>query len=235
MRDSARPVLNVEDVFRFWSNVDRTSAKKCWPWKGHRRPAGYGVYHVRGRNHVASRISLLLSTDKWPKGKQALHACHNPICVNPGHLRWGTPLDNMWDVEARCTGGRLGESDIWRIKRLTKEGVSVLQLALLYGVREQRVRDILSGGRRSKADPAANPVTPRHIPQRLPNSINVCRSLRESRGGRKDVSMMAEGVLAMRRDFFDHGVDIDTLAVVYRVDRQKVRRIVARYSWRHLP
>ena len=90
-------------VKRFWANVDRSKGiKECWPWIGYRWRGGYGRFKFKGDTFIATHISLSLSGRPSTKIRTlALHACDHPWCVNPKHLRWGTPHDNNMDCKKR--------------------------------------------------------------------------------------------------------------------------------------
>lgn len=46
-----------------------------------------------------------------PKGKQVLHKCDNPPCMNPAHIYLGTPKDNMDDKKRRGRDNRPNGED----------------------------------------------------------------------------------------------------------------------------
>lgn len=94
---------------RFWSKVDKSG--ECWTWTGAKEVAGYGKLYA-GRNErgvsqfrKAHRLSWELANGcPVPEGRQVLHSCDNPPCVNPAHLRVGTSGDNAADRADRKRG-----------------------------------------------------------------------------------------------------------------------------------
>lgn len=72
--------------------------RECWGWSGSRHPNGYALY----RRWRGSRFILMTLVGGPPEGKPwALHSCDNPECVNPNHLRWGSPQENTDDMFRR--------------------------------------------------------------------------------------------------------------------------------------
>lgn len=94
---------------RFWSKVGKTGTVEypnCWIWMAYRNKKGYGRFRVQNKMWLAHRVSWSLSNGEIPKGKQILHKCDNPPCVNPDHLKLGTSVDNMRDRDQRRRHGR---------------------------------------------------------------------------------------------------------------------------------
>lgn len=118
------PQLTDKDKARFWRKVEKRGPDECWPWKAAHLPTGYGLFHFgQDRTVVATRVSFFLATGEDPVGFQVQHACDNPPCVNPAHLKKGTPWDNtldMWDRNREAPGikgARLAGEDL----ELTRE------------------------------------------------------------------------------------------------------------------
>lgn len=105
------PVAPLEQ--RFWAKVDRRGPDECWPWLGNVAQGGYGSISVNNHNRRASRISWELEHKRpFPAGMHALHSCDNPPCVNPAHIRPGTPDDNAKDAVARKRHARVYHPDL---------------------------------------------------------------------------------------------------------------------------
>lgn len=88
---------------RVWAKVERRGPDECWPWTGCRR-RGYGLVKVGGKRGVARsahRVVYELTRGPIPPNAVVLHACDNPPCCNPRHLRIGDQHDNARDRELR--------------------------------------------------------------------------------------------------------------------------------------
>jgi hypothetical protein len=108
---------------RFWAKVNRRGPDECWEWQGG-RSSGYphGILGSGPRGAVvheyAHRVSWEIHNGPVPEGRNVLHHCDNPPCVNPRHLYVGTIADNNLDRDVR---GRSGSA------KLTAEQVRVLR------------------------------------------------------------------------------------------------------------
>jgi hypothetical protein len=87
---------------KFWSKVAITSnPDRCWEWQaGIYKGIGYGQSNRNGKSIGAHRHAWLLVTGEMPS-KHILHSCDNRRCVNPKHLRDGTPQENYDDMVNR--------------------------------------------------------------------------------------------------------------------------------------
>lgn len=151
-------VFDENTIKRFWGKVNTQSSEECWNWVGYRDRCGYGRFNYKTypmrKCMPASRYSLLLSCGQPPTEGTWLccHRCDNTSCVNPNHLYWGTPKDNVADMHKR---GRAVKA-VSKTRRLTSEmvvevraklqaGVSKSSLGREYGVHRSSIRQIALG------------------------------------------------------------------------------------------
>lgn len=86
----------------FWSKVEKSEG--CWRWMGQVSLNGYG----RIGNDPAYRFAYELLVAQTPPGMWIDHRCHNPLCVNPAHLRVTTPKQNGENRAAATSASRSG-------------------------------------------------------------------------------------------------------------------------------
>ena len=90
---------------RFWEKVHVRGEDECWPWRAARHVQGYGAFAFnKDKIITAHRASWALTYNKsrLPSSKlHVMHQCDNKICVNPKHLKLGTPSENGKDAFLR--------------------------------------------------------------------------------------------------------------------------------------
>lgn len=144
----------------FWKRVQKTS--DCWLWTGatkearRSQPLGYGVVvlsKVPYKRMYAHRMSWEIHYGSIPRGKQVLHKCDNPPCVNPTHLFLGTQLDNMRDCgtkNRKAIGHRNGrslltENQVRDIRMRLLRGESIRSIGRIYGRGKSTIWSISAG------------------------------------------------------------------------------------------
>lgn len=141
---------------RFWRFVDKQDALSCWQWMGSGKHDGRGQLKIGGRHWIASRYSWHIHRGEIPDGKNVLHKCDNPSCVNPDHLFLGTQADNAGDMLSKSRSAR-GESaskskltpeqvsEIKKTYRKGRHGFGSPSLAVKFGVSCQSILQIIRG------------------------------------------------------------------------------------------
>lgn len=155
----------------FWRKValpNTIGTNECWEWQGTKDKDGYGQLSYDGRLQRAHRVSYTIAVGPIPNGMQILHSCDNPPCVNPQHLRPGTPKENTQDavIRGRMARGerqgththpetvRRGEQHL-KAKLTEAQVIEILavpngdhlqnSLSLQYGVDRCTINDIFKG------------------------------------------------------------------------------------------
>ena len=88
------------EMCRFMNKVKINTESECWIWQAAmaQKHLGYGTFVAQGKKSgLAHRTSYRLFKGNFPADKCVLHSCHNRFCVNPDHLKLGTPLQNTID------------------------------------------------------------------------------------------------------------------------------------------
>lgn len=84
---------------------------RCWNWLGTLQPkTGRPLISVNGKLIYAYRYSYEAWHGPVPEGMVLLHECDNKICVNPNHVRPGTQLENIADMDRKGRRGKRGPS-----------------------------------------------------------------------------------------------------------------------------
>ncbi len=127
----------------------------CWEWTGC-KCNGYGHMHIAGKVKKAHRLIFEALFGPISKGLVVMHTCDNRGCVQPQHLRLGTPKDNNADRDAKgrhiaLKGEQHGMSkltnesaeEIFGLKRFIASEVT--RLATRHDVTEVTIRNVLRG------------------------------------------------------------------------------------------
>lgn len=144
---------------RFWHKIRKSPERDgCWLWQGATNHHGYGVFHVKkGVTSTAHKFSYKLAHPRTEiaDGLQVQHKCDNRRCVNPDHLKLGTPRQNTRDMlrrgrQVKSSGKAHGNSRLsWSIVRnirATYQGRygEMSSLCKQFGVSKATIKDIIS-------------------------------------------------------------------------------------------
>ena len=153
------PSLERSIQLEMWAKSIKRFNKKmriddngCWIYTGPKARNGYGefVVSICQKRVRAHRFAYEVAKGPIPEGMYCLHTCDVKHCVNPDHLYLGTHADNMRD---RNMKGRLAHSErhgntklttpqVLAIRRLAARDFTRRELADLYGVSPECIRDI---------------------------------------------------------------------------------------------
>jgi hypothetical protein len=136
----------------------------CHEWQGAKDVGGYGVIRFNGRNvrahraslaHHLNRPDLIDKVDMKPPRIAAtyvLHTCDNAKCINPEHLRLGTPQDNADDATSRkrrpdfisTLPRKLDEASVREIRIVAKDWDGLCDMMKKHRVGQMAINDVLS-------------------------------------------------------------------------------------------
>lgn len=85
---------NAKDPFSKYV-IDQDTG--CWNWSGAITKKSYGNVHYMGRWWKAHRLFYTKYIAEIEAGDVIMHACDNPRCVNPDHLKAGSQRENIED------------------------------------------------------------------------------------------------------------------------------------------
>lgn len=141
----------IED--RFWRKVQKTSG--CWLWTGFCMRSGYGKIRRGGKGQgllLAHRLSYEMHHGPIGPRMFVMHTCDNPRCVNPDHLKQGTPQDNMLDMISK---GRkvvpIGDGhfscrlDAKKVRYIRSSNETSVALAEKFGVNPSAISNVRNG------------------------------------------------------------------------------------------
>ena len=114
--------------------------------------------NTQGAHRVAYQLAYL---NEDILGEVIRHTCDNPRCVNPKHLRSGTPNDNVQDMVSKARHARgkriharkgeknqcakLTRKDVYEIRKLSTKGTRNSEIAKRFNITPSYVCQIVRG------------------------------------------------------------------------------------------
>lgn len=128
----------------------------CWGWTGAIDQDGYASISGQGTSRAA-RVSYIEHVGEIPLGLFVLHSCDNRLCVNPKHLRVGTPAENTQDAKDRKRfpvgethkNHKLTDTEVSEIRKLyAQEGATQKELSIRFRCSKSQIGNILRNEQR---------------------------------------------------------------------------------------
>ena len=126
----------------------------CLIWPYRLNAYGYPLGTKGRKAFLGHRLMCELAHGPAPSaGLHAAHACGVAACMNPKHLRWATPSENIADREAHGTTARgerggtakLTNEQAAECKALLASGVKGAEIARRFGVSTHAISKIKTG------------------------------------------------------------------------------------------
>lgn len=208
------------EPLEFLREAIKEPGDSCIEWPYGTTRGGYGSVWFAGRKHRAHRLALILySGETPPTGIEVAHAveCHNPVCINPRHLRFATSEENHSD---KRLNGTHREGEKVHLAKLTETDVISIRA-------DDRTHDVIAedyGISQPQVSRIKKRKTWAHVTSDI---VNAGRR----RGSERPGSKLTEAdVIAIRADTRKQRV----IAEDYGVRYQTIGSIKRREKWAHV-
>lgn len=126
----------------------KVNENDCWECISHTLDSQrkYPIVTRWGKQWRMSRYIFTLFKGYIPKDHFILHSCDNPLCINPEHLRTGTPKENSMDMVSKgrqAKGLRNGggvKLDEMKVVSIRNDSRSLKVIAKEYGVSKRLIQ-----------------------------------------------------------------------------------------------
>lgn len=156
---NAKRSFTKKEIARFTAKVEKRKPSQCWYWLPSKAQNVHGhFYRENGPLVGAHRIAYELVHGPIPHGLWIIHSCDTPSCVNPRHLRAGTPSDNTQDMVAKGRANRAhGEQHY--IAKLSDQQIRLIRAS--YRTQQDLAKEF--GVSRAAIGYVKNKVTWKHV------------------------------------------------------------------------
>lgn len=124
------------EAFRAEAEKRKGKPGECWVWsESTQRRNTYTGFRANKEGDYVHRLSCVAYVEPLTDEKlHVLHACDNPWCWNPEHLRAGTPHENIQEAyeRGRLSQAQFTEDQVRDIYTRYHAGVSSRELAAEY-------------------------------------------------------------------------------------------------------
>lgn len=131
------------------SRVDVDPETGCWLWKQCKYTTGYAMGFVNGKKDRIHRAVFFHLNPDVSREFFVLHSCDVRHCVNPAHLRAGTPLENFIDRTERPKEWQkrkiLTAQEVLDARALFRLGFSKNQISKTMGIERTVVTHLCKG------------------------------------------------------------------------------------------
>jgi DNA-binding CsgD family transcriptional regulator len=148
MRTHEEKMASVRD--RLWALSIPEPNSGCWIFTGYLGRGGYGTFAIDKRVRMGAHRASYWAHKGEISGKDILHTCDVPWCINPDHLFAGTHAENMADMVAKGRAHRkpgsahyfakLTEDDV---KAIRASGLRGAEIARRYGISRSTAYSVL--------------------------------------------------------------------------------------------
>lgn len=196
---------------------------------------GYGYIYIASKTRMsAHRFALLMKLPPPHDGMYACHKCPLKSCVNPRHLYWGDPADNIEDQFIQGTARRVKGVAHHRSK-LTPEKARSIAITYINGLKSQQqiaeefnisntaVKCIVE--RRTWADATSD----------LPLAVRSKDQWIYKRGEQRINAKLTESEATEVIACINAGEKDPAISSRYGVDRKTIADIRYNVTWTHLP
>ena len=125
--------MTLRELVDWYLTHKTEEAGDCLLFTGHIGGAGYPKVTWNRKDYSLHRLVCEAFHEAASGGRScpATHACGNKRCINPEHLRWGTPRSNHRDAIGHGRRGRcrLTDSQVLLARILHARGYSSRKLA----------------------------------------------------------------------------------------------------------